>query len=270
MSRVTLAACFALLAFAANSILCRMALRQTTIDPASFTRVRLVAGAVTLWTLVRLGKRRLSGRGNWASSVALLAYATAFSLAYVDVTAATGALPLFGAVQLIMILTGLAGGERIGCRIALDWRLAVAGLLILVFPGVSAPPPIEAALMLCAGVAWGIYSLRGRRSNEPLRDTAGGFVQAAPGALLAARGTLHGRHATTVLLLTRSILTERIARRGRADGALVGLAARRDLLRVRANVIQQEHRARGAHSVWGFTLDVRVGVARVLLRRTSQ
>lgn len=175
---------FALLAFAANSILCRMALRDTSIDPASFTSVRIVAGAVTLWILVRLGNRRASVAGTWISSFALLAYAIAFSFAYVAVTAGTGALLLFGAVQLIMISAGLAGGERIDFSMALGWMLAVAGLVILVFPGVSAAPATQSALMLCAGAAWGVYSLRGRRSSDPLRDTAGNFARAVPGALL--------------------------------------------------------------------------------------
>lgn len=184
MSRVALAATFALLAFAANSILCRMALRHASIDPASFTSVRLLAGAVTLWILVRLGKPQVSAGGNWISAFALLAYATAFSFAYVAVTAGTGALLLFGAVQLIMIAVGLVRGEQIDLRIALGWLLAVAGVVILVLPGVSAAPPIEAALMLGAGIAWGIYSLRGRRTSDPLRDTAGNFIRASPGALL--------------------------------------------------------------------------------------
>ncbi len=175
---------FALLAFAANSILCRMALRDTSIDPASFTSVRIVAGAITLWILVRLGNRRASVAGTWISSFALLAYAIAFSFAYVAVTAGTGALLLFGAVQLIMISAGLAAGERIDFSMALGWMLAVAGLVILVFPGVSAAPATQSALMLCAGAAWGVYSLRGRRSSDPLRDTAGNFARAVPGALL--------------------------------------------------------------------------------------
>ena len=179
-----LATGFALLAFAANSILCRMALRDTSIDPASFTSVRIVAGAITLWILVRLGNRRASVAGTWISSFALLAYAIAFSFAYVAVTAGTGALLLFGAVQLIMISAGLAAGERIDFSMALGWMLAVAGLVILVFPGVSAAPATQSALMLCAGAAWGVYSLRGRRSSDPLRDTAGNFARAVPGALL--------------------------------------------------------------------------------------
>jgi len=184
VNRIALAAAFALLAFAANSILCRMALRQASIDPASFTTVRLIAGALTLWMLVGLGKARLRAGGNWISACALLAYAAAFSFAYVAVTAGTGALLLFGAVQLIMISVGVVRGERIDLQIALGWLLAVAGVVILVLPGVSAAPPIHAALMLGAGVAWGIYSLRGRRSSDPLRDTAGNFIRAAPGAVL--------------------------------------------------------------------------------------
>ena len=184
MSRVALATGFALIAFAANSILCRMALRQTSIDPASFTSVRIVSGAITLWLLVQLGNRRGSLGGTWASSFALLAYATGFSFAYVAITAGTGALLLFGAVQLVMIAAGLAAGERINFRIAFGWVLAMSGLVTLVFPGVSAAPAVQSALMLCAGVAWGIYSLRGRRSGDPLRDTAGNFARAVPGALL--------------------------------------------------------------------------------------
>jgi drug/metabolite transporter (DMT)-like permease len=184
VNRVAAAAAFALLAFAANSILCRMALRQASIDPASFTSVRLVAGAITLSILVRLGTPRASAGGNWISAFALLAYATAFSFAYVAVTAGTGALLLFGAVQLVMISVGMLHGERMDLRIALGWMLAVAGVVILVFPGVSAAPALAAALMLGAGIAWGVYSLRGRSSSDPLRDTAGNFLRAAPGALL--------------------------------------------------------------------------------------
>ena len=184
MSATALASIFVLLAFAANSILCRMALRETTIDPASFTSVRLLAGAATMWALVRLSRRGHSLGGDWRSAGALLLYAVAFSFAYVSVTAGTGALLLFGAVQLIMICAGVFAGERIDWGIALGWMVAVAGLVLLVLPGVSAPPASKAVMMLCAGIAWGIYSLRGRRSSDPLRDTAGNFARAAPGALL--------------------------------------------------------------------------------------
>jgi drug/metabolite transporter (DMT)-like permease len=182
--RTALATAFALLAFAANSILCRMALRHASIDPASFTSVRLIAGAVSLWILVRLSKAQGPTGGNWLSALALLVYAAAFSFAYVAVTAGTGALLLFGAVQLIMIAVGVARGEQLDLRICAGWLLAVSGVVILLLPGVAAAPPLHAALMLGAGIAWGIYSLRGRTSRDPLRDTAGNFLRAAPGALL--------------------------------------------------------------------------------------
>jgi drug/metabolite transporter (DMT)-like permease len=181
VSRATLAALFALLGFAANSILCRMALREPSIDPASFTSVRLICGALTLWLLVRLGQRRLGG--DWGSALALIIYAAAFSFAYVAVTAGTGALLLFGAVQLAMISAGMLAGERVDARIGAGWVLAATGVVILVLPGVAAAPPTQAALMICAGIAWGVYSLRGRRSRDPLIDTAGNFVRAAPCAI---------------------------------------------------------------------------------------
>jgi drug/metabolite transporter (DMT)-like permease len=183
-SRSAIAAVFALLAFASNSVLCRMALRDTSIDPASFTSVRLVTGTMTLWLLVRIKTGNFRLGGDWASAVALLIYAVGFSFAYVSVTTGTGALLLFGAVQLIMISAGLIAGERIRPKTAIGWTLAAAGVVILLIPGISAPPLREAAMMLCAGMAWGVYSLRGRRSKEPLCDTSGNFARATPVALL--------------------------------------------------------------------------------------
>jgi drug/metabolite transporter (DMT)-like permease len=184
MKRAAVAAVFALSCFAANSVLCRMALRSTHIDPASFTAVRLVSGAVTLWLLVQLGRRRAAPGGNWWSALALLAYAIPFSFAYVGLTAGTGALLLFGAVQVVMLGAGFLSGERIDRRLVLGWLTAVAGLILLVLPGIAAPPAREAFFMLTAGVAWAIYSLHGRRSQDALGDTAGNFVRSAPGALL--------------------------------------------------------------------------------------
>jgi drug/metabolite transporter (DMT)-like permease len=175
----------AIFAFASNSLLCRMAFRNTSIDVASFTSLRLVSGAITLWIVARATRRRLPGAGNWGSALALLVYALAFSLAYVKLPAGTGALLLFGAVQMVMIGSGLLAGERFGLKAGLGWGLAVAGLVLLMLPGLSAPPPREALLMVLAGIAWGAYSLRGRRSADALRDTAGNFMRAAPGALLA-------------------------------------------------------------------------------------
>ena len=184
MNRAAGAALFALLAFAANSVLCRMALRQTHIDPASFTSIRVLAGAVTLWLLVRVSSKDKAVGGSWPSAFALLAYAIAFSFAYVGLTAGTGALLLFGAVQVVMIAAGFLGGERIDRTVVVGWLLAVAGLILLLLPGIAAPPALEAVFMLSAGIAWGIYSLRGRRSTNALGDTAGNFARAVPGVLL--------------------------------------------------------------------------------------
>jgi drug/metabolite transporter (DMT)-like permease len=161
-----------------------MALRDASIDPASFTSVRLVTGALTLWMLMRMKRGDFRLGGDWRSAAALLSYAVGFSFAYVSITTGTGALLLFGAVQLIMISAGLIAGERIRPATAIGWILAAAGVIILLMPGISAPPLPQAAMMLCAGIAWGVYSLRGRRSKEPLCDTAGNFVRAAPVALL--------------------------------------------------------------------------------------
>ena len=183
MSRTIAAALFALLCFAANSVLCRMALRQPHIDPASFTSIRLAAGAATLWLLGRAHARR-SGTGSWRSALALIAYAIAFSFAYLGLTAGTGALLLFGAVQVVMIAAGFFAGERIVAGIVMGWLLAVAGLVLLLLPGITAPPPADALCMLVAGGAWGVYSLRGRGSTDALGDTAGNFVRAVPAALL--------------------------------------------------------------------------------------
>jgi drug/metabolite transporter (DMT)-like permease len=176
---------FALLCFAANSVLCRMALREPHIDPASFMSIRLCSGAVTMWVLLRArGGPQRTVAGDWTSALVLLTYAVTFTFAYLGLTAGTGALLLFGAVQVAMIAAGFAGGERIDLVIGCGWLLAVAGLILLLLPGVSAPPVLDAVLMLIAGIAWGVYSLRGRRSQQPLADTAGNFIRSVPGTLL--------------------------------------------------------------------------------------
>lgn len=168
----------ALLAFAANSLLCRHALAATTIDAASFTLLRLAAGALLLGTLTRRNGHTLGG--SWWSALALFAYAAGFSLAYRTLPASTGALLLFGAVQVTMVGRGLARGERLPTMALAGFALAVLGLLALLLPGASAPPLGGAALMLAAGLAWGIYSLRGSAGQSPLQATAGNFVRATP------------------------------------------------------------------------------------------
>lgn len=169
-----------MVAFAGNSLLCRAALAGTQIDAASFTAIRLGSGAVCLWVLARLLRRGREGRGSWQSALALFGYAAFFSFAYLSLTAATGALLLFGAVQATMIAYGLFKGERFGRLQLVGFALAVGGLLGLLLPGLSAPPLWGAILMLAAGMAWGWYSLRGHSGGDPVRVTAGNFILSVP------------------------------------------------------------------------------------------
>lgn len=173
----------AMLAFAANSLLCRLALRDAHIDAASFTLVRLAAGALVLWLIVTLRGTNVYRHGSWTSAAALFTYAAGFSLAYLSIPAGAGALLLFGAVQATMISVGLWHGERFNRMQSLGLVLAAAGLIGLLLPGLSAPPLGGALLMLIAGIAWGVYSLRGRGVTNPLASTAGNFIRALPFAL---------------------------------------------------------------------------------------
>jgi len=177
----------ALLAFAGNSLLCRAALRDTAIAPASFTLLRIVAGALVLALLVGLRAPAQLRAGSWTSAAALFAYAIAFSYAYIGLSAGTGALILFGAVQASMLGWALLRGERFGAVQSLGLVLAIAGLIGLLLPGLSAPPFGAALLMLLAGIAWGVYSLRGRGAGDPTAVTAGNFLRAVPmaGAAIA-------------------------------------------------------------------------------------
>jgi len=181
----------AMLAFASNSLLCRAALARTGIDAASFTTVRIASGALTLWALVRLTQGGQAVAGSWRSALALFAYAAGFSFAYLTLPAATGALLLFGAVQATMIGRGLWAGERPGRLALLGMLLAFGGLIGLLRPGLSAPPLLGSLLMLGAGAAWGIYSLRGRSAGDPTRATAGNFLRAVPLAAVLSLATLH-------------------------------------------------------------------------------
>jgi drug/metabolite transporter (DMT)-like permease len=192
MSRglTTLLTLLAMLAFAGNSLLCRLALQDTAIDAASFTSVRIASGGLVLWLIVRWRGGGLRCAGTWPSAVALFIYAAGFSYAYIGLTAAVGALLLFGAVQATMIGYGLWHGERLAPRQWLGLVLALAGLVGLLFPGLSAPPLRAASLMLLAGVAWGVYSLRGAGAGDPTAVTAGNFVRATPLALLLSLVTI--------------------------------------------------------------------------------
>ena len=182
--RTALLTLVTMIAFAGNSVLCRMALKHTTIDAATFTSIRLVSGAVVLWLIVRFLRKGRMGAGNWWSALALFVYAAGFSLAYVSLSAATGALLLFGSVQATMIGRGIWQGERLARLQWLGLVLAMAGLVGLMLPGLAAPPLLGAALMVLAGAAWGVYSLRGKGAGDPTLVTAGNFWRAAVLALL--------------------------------------------------------------------------------------
>ncbi|MEN3366707.1 MAG: hypothetical protein V7606_3981, partial [Burkholderiales bacterium] len=172
-----------MIAFAGNSLLCRMALRHTTIDAASFTSIRILSGAMVLWLLIMARRQTIFTAGSWYSALALFAYAAGFSFAYVSLPAGTGALLLFGAVQATMISYGLWSGERLRQRQIAGLILAFAGLIGLLLPGLSAPPLHGALLMLGAGVAWGVYSLRAKGAIDPTQVTAGNFMRAVPFAV---------------------------------------------------------------------------------------
>jgi len=194
--RIALLTTLAMIAFAANSLLCRLALRHTAIDPASFTAIRLIAGAIVLWVLARARSER-RGSGNWPSALALFAYAAGFSLAYVSLSAGTGALLLFGSVQATMIGYGLWRGERLGPAQLLGLLLAAGGIVGLLLPGLAAPPLLGAACMIAAGIAWGIYSLRGRSGGDPTAVTAGNFVRTVPIAIVLTLAMLPRLHIDT-------------------------------------------------------------------------
>ncbi|WP_413043943.1 DMT family transporter [Pseudomonas sp. YJ42] len=188
--RTLLLTALAMLAFAGNSLLCRAALRDSQIDPASFTALRLFAGALVLWLWLLLWLRKGPSRvaGNWYGALALFTYAAAFSYAYLHLDAGAGALLLFGAVQLSMIVWGLFKGERLHRLQTVGIVLAAGGLVALLLPGTSTPSLSASLLMALAGVAWGAYSLLGKGTPDPLAATAGNFIRSLP--IMAVLGLL--------------------------------------------------------------------------------
>lgn len=200
--RLMLLTLITMLCFAGNSVFCRLALRQTSIDAASFTSVRLVSGALVLALLVvgrqrfgQAGAARPAGLGgNWISAFVLFVYASALSFSYTDMSTGIGALLLFGAVQVTMILTGLWRGERFNAQQTAGLVIALAGVAAILSPKLDAPPLASALLMLTSGVAWGVYSLRGRGVADPTGDTAGNFLRATLLSLLLSALFLARQH----------------------------------------------------------------------------
>jgi drug/metabolite transporter (DMT)-like permease len=227
----------AMLAFAANSLLCRLALQRGEIDPVSFAGIRLVSGAIVLAVIVRFrSERPAPGHADWLAAAMLFVYVAFFSFAYLTLSAGTGALILFGAVQLTMFSVGLRSGEKFGSVAWLGLALAVAGLVYLVSPGIAAPPLVGAALMAIAGVAWGVYSLRGRGVADPLAATAGNFARAAPLALLLsvlfiANARVYANGAGIALAIASGALTSGI-------GYVIWYAALSKLTAMRAATVQ--------------------------------
>lgn len=225
----------AMLAFAANSLLCRLALQQGAIDAASFASIRLVSGAITLAVIVQLkSDRAASAHADWFAAAMLFAYVAFFSFAYLTLPAGTGALILFGAVQLTMFSVGLRSGERFTPIAWFGLALAVAGFVYLVWPGVAAPAPLGAAMMATAGVAWGVYSLRGRGVADPLAATAGNFLRATPLALvlsLVLATKAHADAAGVALAITSGAVTSGV-------GYVIWYAALRGLSTMRAATVQ--------------------------------
>jgi drug/metabolite transporter (DMT)-like permease len=186
----------ALIAFAANSVLCRLALGENSIDPSSFTVIRLLSGAIILFFILnaRSHKKHSSAKGSWFSGIMLFLYAITFSFAYITLDTGTGALILFGSVQLTMIILSIISGNRLHFTEWLGVTVAFAGFVYLVLPGVSTPSVKGFLLMTIAGIAWGIYTLKGRGSANPLSDTSYNFLRTIPIVLILVALTVSNAH----------------------------------------------------------------------------
>lgn len=225
----------ALVAFAANSVLCRLALGRSAIDAASFSTIRLASGALTLLLLSRARRGgTLRVRGTWGSAALLFLYAVPFSFAYISLSAGTGALILFGSVQATMLLAALGSGERPHPLHWVGLTLALAGLVVLVLPGLRAPSPAGAALMTLAGISWGVYSLRGRGPAGPLLETTGNFIRALPPVLVVS--LLRARHLHVSAPGVAAALTSGALASG--VGYVLWYAALKELSAARAAAVQ--------------------------------
>lgn len=234
-SALVLVTTLALVAFAANSLLCRLALGTHGIDAASFTSVRIASGALLLVLLQRWSATaQPSPRAGWRAAGLLFTYAGCFSFAYGSLATGTGALILFGCVQVTMLLAALAAGERLTAVAWVGLGVAAAGLCVLVFPGLRAPDPLGALSMGLAGAAWGGYTLLGRGSRAPVADTARNFLFATPLAFAVSALTLRNATLTrtgVVLAVISGAVTSGV-------GYTLWYAALRALNAVQAAVLQ--------------------------------
>ncbi len=240
--RTLICTALALVAFGANSVLCRVALQQTTIDPATFTTLRVVSGAVMLLIVQQLTRTRalpgsamaLRAAPTWSSAAVLCVYAVPFSFAYTGLTAGTGALLLFGSVQVTMLVAAWRMGERIQVPQWAGLVAAAAGLVYLVLPSLATPAWDAALSMIVAGVAWGFYSLWGRGAADPLANTTTNFVRSVPiaGAVsLALWSRAHVDTRGALLAITSGAVTSGL-------GYVVWYTALRGLTAVRAALVQ--------------------------------
>lgn len=264
--RTTLATVLAMVAFAANSILCRLALHPPSIDAIGFTAIRLLSGALTLLVIARLSGRRRprAAGGTWTSGAALFTYALAFTFAYLRLDVGTGALILFALVQATMIGRGIATDERPTRWQGIGIGAALAGLVYLVSPGLTAPAPLGAAAMALAGVAWGIYSLRGRRTPDPLVTTTDNFLRSVPLVLIPA-ALVYGR---LELSLRGGLLAATSGALASGLGYVVWYVALRGLSNTRAAAVQLTVpviAAAGGVALLGETLSLRLAVAAVAI-----
>ncbi len=225
----------ALVAFAANSVLCRIALSQATIDAATFSTIRLTAGAATLLLITVLTRGGAPGvETSWISAAMLFLYAVPFSFAYIRLTTGAGALILFGCVQLTMMSAALWSGERPHPLQWLGLGLALGGLVYLVLPGLAAPSLLGASLMALAGFSWGVYSLRGRGAADPLAQTTNNFVRTVPLVVVVSLFTMpqfHVQRKGVLLAVASGALASGL-------GYVVWYQALRGLTATRAAVVQ--------------------------------
>ena len=226
----------ALIAFAANSVICRLALKDGAIDPGLFTSIRLFSGAAVLIALVFLSKdsRYEKSKGSWTSAARLFLDAAAFSYAYVSLETGIGALIIFGVVQITMIASSLISGYRMNGIECLGIFLALAGFLYLLVPGASAPSLSGFILMSLSGIGWGIYSLRGKNSKHPLVDTAYNFLRSLPFLILLLYFLAQESNYSTkgiLLALLSGIVTSGI-------GYTIWYVALRGLNSIQASIVQ--------------------------------
>jgi drug/metabolite transporter (DMT)-like permease len=180
--KTSLLSVLALIAFAANSVICRLALGSGTIDVPSFTAIRLISGAVMLFIIlsIKANKKEATSTGSWTAGLALFIYAITFSYAYLSLDTGTGALVLFGSVQITMILLSMIYGTRLQSSEWFGVVIAFIGFIYLILPSITTPSISGFMLMAVAGISWGVYTLKGRNSINALKDTSYNFLRTIP------------------------------------------------------------------------------------------